>query len=210
MSVYLHFSRDVDHSFHQILRMLPPAHGLRSCRRISEQSKLVGSCYYYFTWKNFKFLFVTMSFFFNCKITPNLPIPVNKWSCSVVSDSLWSNGLYPTRLLHPWNFPGKSTGVDCHFLLQEIFPTQGSNPGLPHCRQLLYHLNHQGGPYIYLPISVTPSGHPRADFKTRELQSRWLGNTHRLLLPHPCSHVQGVRSGIYLSEFTSDSPESIS
>ena len=46
--------------------------------------------------------------------------------------------------LSPWNFPGKSTGVGCHFLLQGIFPTQGSNWGLPHCRQMLYHLSHQG------------------------------------------------------------------
>ena len=42
------------------------------------------------------------------------------------------------------DFPGKSTGVDGHFLLQEIFLTQGSNPGLPHCRQTLYRLSHQG------------------------------------------------------------------
>ena len=48
-----------------------------------------------------------------------------------------------TRLLCPWDFPGKSTGVGCHFLLQGIFPTQGSNPGLSHCRQTLYHLSHQ-------------------------------------------------------------------
>ena len=39
--------------------------------------------------------------------------------------------LHPTRLLHPWDSPGKNTGVDYHFLLQEIFQTQGSNPGLP-------------------------------------------------------------------------------
>ena len=39
---------------------------------------------------------------------------------------------------------GKNTGVGCHSLLQEIFPTQGLNPGLPHCRQTLYRLNHQG------------------------------------------------------------------
>ena len=39
-------------------------------------------------------------------------------------------------------FPGKSTGVGCHFLLQGIFPTQGSNSGFPHCRQILYHLSH--------------------------------------------------------------------
>ena len=41
---------------------------------------------------------------------------------------------------NPWDFPGNSTEVDCHFLLQGIFPTQGSNPGLPHCRQTLYRL----------------------------------------------------------------------
>ena len=43
-----------------------------------------------------------------------------KWSCSVVSDSLWTHGLQPTRLLHPWNFPGKSTGMGFHCLLQPI------------------------------------------------------------------------------------------
>ena len=52
----------------------------------------------------------------------------------------------PTRLLHPWDFPGKSTGVGCHFLPQGIFLTQGSNPDLPHCRQTLYHLSYQGSP----------------------------------------------------------------
>ena len=49
-----------------------------------------------------------------------------------------------TKLLHPWDFQGKSTGVCCHFLLQGIFPTQESNWGLSHCRQMLYRLNHQG------------------------------------------------------------------
>ena len=42
--------------------------------------------------------------------------------------------------------PGKNTGVGCHALLQGIFPTQGSNPGLPHCRWILCHPNHQGSP----------------------------------------------------------------
>ena len=55
-----------------------------------------------------------------------------KWSCSVVSDSLQPHGLEPTRFLCPWDFPGKDTGVGCYFLLQEIFPTQGSNLGLTH------------------------------------------------------------------------------
>ena len=44
----------------------------------------------------------------------------------------------------PGIFPGKSTGVGCHFLLQGIFPTQGLNLGLLHCRQTLYHLSYQG------------------------------------------------------------------
>ena len=49
-------------------------------------------------------------------------------------------------LLVPWDFPGKNTGVGCHFLLQGIFPssTQGSNLGLLHCRQTLYCLSHYG------------------------------------------------------------------
>ena len=42
------------------------------------------------------------------------------------------------------NSPGKNTGVGCHLLLQGIFPTQGSNPGLPHCRQMLYRLSPPG------------------------------------------------------------------
>ena len=53
-------------------------------------------------------------------------------SRSVVSDSLQPHGLYPVRLLCPWNSPGKNTGVGYHTLLQGIFPTQGLNPGLLH------------------------------------------------------------------------------
>ena len=69
-------------------------------------------------------------------------------SCSVMSNSLEPHGLQLTRLLCPWRFSGKNTGVDCHALLQGIFPTQGLNPGLSLCRQILYHLSHQGSPRI--------------------------------------------------------------
>ena len=62
-------------------------------------------------------------------------------SCSVVSDSLQPHGLYS-----PWNAPGQNTGVSSLSLLRGIFPTQGSNPGLPHCRRILYQLSHQGSP----------------------------------------------------------------
>ena len=51
---------------------------------------------------------------------------------------------YQPPLSMEWNSPGKNTGVGCHFFLQEIFPTQGLNPSLLYCRQILYHLNHQG------------------------------------------------------------------
>ena len=63
-------------------------------------------------------------------------------SCSVVSDSWWPHGLESSRLLCPSNFPGRNSGVGCHSRFQGIFPTQGSNPGLLHCRQILHQLSH--------------------------------------------------------------------
>ena len=54
-------------------------------------------------------------------------------------------------------FPGNSSGVDCHFLLQGIFPTQGLNLGLPHCRQTLNRLSHQGSP-MYIQIYINKTG----------------------------------------------------
>ena len=67
-------------------------------------------------------------------------------SRSVVSNSLGRHGLRLSRLLCPWGSPGKKTGVGCHSLLRGIFPTQGLNLGLPHCRQILYCLSHQRCP----------------------------------------------------------------
>ena len=64
-------------------------------------------------------------------------------SPSVVPDSLQLHGLYS-----PWNSPGRNTGVGSLSPLQGIFPTQGSNPGLPNCRQILYQLSHKGNPRI--------------------------------------------------------------
>ena len=65
-----------------------------------------------------------------------------------MSDSLWPHRLQPIRLLCPQDFPGKNTGMGCHFFLEGIFPIQESNPGLPHVRQILYHLSHQGSPWV--------------------------------------------------------------
>ena len=64
-------------------------------------------------------------------------------SLSVMSDSLRPHGLYS-----PWNSPGQNTGVGSCSLLQGVFPMQGSNPGLLHCRWILYQLSHQGSPRI--------------------------------------------------------------
>ena len=50
------------------------------------------------------------------------------------------------------NSPGKNTTVGYHVLLQGIFPTQGLNPGLPHCRQILYQLSFQGSPCMYIHV----------------------------------------------------------
>ena len=58
----------------------------------------------------------------------------------VVFDQL----LRPHGLYSPWNSPGQNTAAGSLFLFQGIFPTQESNPGLPHCRQTLYQLSHQG------------------------------------------------------------------
>ena len=66
-----------------------------------------------------------------------------KVSLSVMSDSLQPHGLYS-----PWNSPGQNTAVGSLSLLQGIFPTQGSNPGLPYCKQILYQLSHKGSPKV--------------------------------------------------------------
>ena len=67
----------------------------------------------------------------------------------------WAMITSVTQLLCPWNSQGKNTGVDSHSLLQGIFLTQGSNPGLLHCRQILYCLSHQGNPCIYMFCAVS-------------------------------------------------------
>ena len=84
---------------------------------------------------------------------------INITSCvhasSVGSSSLPPYVLQPARLLCPWDFPGKNTGVSCHFFLQRIFLTQISNPHLLcllHCRKILYHLSHRGINIIYMSI----------------------------------------------------------
>ena len=63
-------------------------------------------------------------------------------SCSTLRDPM---NCSPVSFVHG-DSPGKNTGVSSHSFFQGIFLTEGSNPGLPHCRQILYHLSHQGSP----------------------------------------------------------------
>ena len=78
-----------------------------------------------------------------CYPSKDSSVPRAKWkrrvSRSVSAAPLQRRGLWPTRLLCPCSSPGKNTGVSCHALLQRIFPIQGLNPGLLHCRQILSH-----------------------------------------------------------------------
>ena len=69
-----------------------------------------------------------------CLVAQSYPTPCDPTDCGPPGSSVYGDS------------PGKNTGVGCHSLLQEIFPIQGSNPGLPHCGQILYCLSHQGRP----------------------------------------------------------------
>ena len=60
-------------------------------------------------------------------------------SCSVIVLPFVTHEWWPSRLFCPWNSPGQNTGVGSLSLLQGVFPTQGLNPGLPHCRWILYY-----------------------------------------------------------------------
>ena len=69
----------------------------------------------------------------------------------------WKSLSHVQLFATPWDSPSQNTGVGSFSLLQSIFPTQGLNPGLLHCRQILYQLNHQGSPSSE-EISSLPRG----------------------------------------------------
>ena len=107
---------------------------------------------------------------------------------SVVSNSVRRCGLQPAKLLCPWDSLGKSTKVGCRALLQRIFPTQGSNPGLQHCRQSLY-LSHQGSPFQLLQQSPSQDIHTGGVFYQR----------FKSLRPWPTSSLFSVIKGRKIS-----------
>ena len=73
------------------------------------------------------------------------PCPLSRWCHPAISSSVIAQ---PARLLCPSNSPGKNMEVGSHSLLQRLFLNQESNPGLLHCRWILYHLSHQGNPRL--------------------------------------------------------------
>ena len=117
--------------------------------------------------------------------TPPLDPVCSCWISMLSCSALWSHGLKPTRFSCPWDSPGKNTGIDCHFLLPGVFPTQGWNPRLlwllP-CRQILYHWA-TGEAQILLPscILVTPRSFPGGSVMKNRLQ----GRSHRRRGFHP-------------------------
>ena len=84
-------------------------------------------------------------------------------SHSVMSNSWKPHELQPPGSCFHGDSPGKNAGVGCHALLQGLFPTSGSNPGLLHCRWILYHLSHQESPrileWVAMPFSRGSSRH---------------------------------------------------
>ena len=85
---------------------------------------------------SFKFLS-----FWMCLVAQSCPTLCNSMDCSLPGTSVHGDS------------PGQNTGMGCHALLQGTLPTQGSNLGLPHCRQILNHLSHQGSPSSFWFIS---------------------------------------------------------
>ena len=87
--------------------------------------------------------------------------------------------LFGTPWNSPWDSPGQNAGVGSCSLFQVIFPTQGSKPGLPHCRRILYHLSHNGSPrtleWVASPFS-SGSSWPRNQTRVSCITGRFFTN----------------------------------
>ena len=85
-------------------------------------------------------------------------------------------------------FPGRNTGMGCHFLLQGIFLTQELNPGLPHCRQTLYHLSHQGSSKLWPMVREKKKGN------SQKCQTLFLGAPKSLQMVIAAMKLKGAYS----------------
>ena len=95
------------------------------------------------------------------------------------SHSVMSDSLQPHGLDSPWESPGQNTGVGSLSLCQGIFPTQGSNPGLPHCRQIVYQLSQKGSPRILEWVAYpfpSRSSRPRNQTRVSCIAGRFFTN----------------------------------
>ena len=118
-------------------------------------------------------------------------------NCSVISDSatLWTVACQAPLSVE---FSSQNTGVVCHSLFQGIFLTQGSNPGLLHCRWVLYFLSHQGSPYKAISILILHEVKmiyvilPETDFvikQTLDLLVNWATNMLARVHAHTHTHT---------------------
>ena len=96
-------------------------------------------------------------------------------NCSVVSDILRPHGLY-----NPWNSLDQNAEVGTHSLLQGIFPTQGSNPSVPHYRRVLYQLSHQWRPISRAESKSLPNTLEILSDTKHLFRYLWLINYHRV------------------------------
>ena len=112
-------------------------HFLLQCMKVKSESEVAQSC-------------PTLSDPMDCSLPGSsvhgiFQARVLEWGAIYIQITSYPN---VSRLYSPWNSPGQNTGLGNISLLQRIFPTQGSNPDLPQCRQILYQLSHKGNPRI--------------------------------------------------------------
>ena len=124
---------------------------------------------------------------------------VKSQSRSVVSNSLRPHGLYS-----PWNSPGQKNRVGSLSLLLGIFPTQGSNPRLPHCRRILCQLSHKGSPrilervaYPFSSRSFPPTNRTRVSCIAGRFFTNWAikGQTSQHQQQTSCPHSPSPQDG---------------
>ena len=143
-----------------------------------------------------------------------------------MSDSLQPCGLQSTRLLCPWNFPGRDTIVDCHFLLQGIFPTQGSKVCLLHWQvdslplshhqshiytlvQLLSHVQLFSTPRTAIPLASLSFTISWSLLKLMSIESVMPSNLLILCLPFSCPQSFLASGSFPLSQLFTSSGQSI-
>ena len=105
-------------------------------------------------------------------------MPLSEWKVTQ-SDSLWPRGLYSW-----WNSPGQNTGVGSCSLLQAIFPTQELDPGLPHCRKILYQLSHQGSPFSWVQFSHSVMSNSATPWTAARQASLFITNSQEFTRTH--------------------------